>query len=78
MGASESIDAALVLEHMAMKQANGYTLDAIEAKRRSLEGVMVPLRAEWNEQLLKGAGFAQVDCFWRNGNFAGWLAIKGK
>jgi tRNA (cmo5U34)-methyltransferase len=78
LGASESIDAALVLEHLAVKKANGYSTDAIEAKRRSLEHVMVPLTAAWNEQFLKGAGFSQVDCFWRNLNFAGWLAIKGK
>jgi tRNA (cmo5U34)-methyltransferase len=42
----------------------------------ALEGVLVPVTAAWNEQLLKGAGFSQVECFWRWMNFAGWVAVK--
>ena len=44
--------------------------------RASLEGVLVPVTAEWNEAMLHAAGFRQVECFWRWMNFAGWLAIR--
>ena len=41
-----------------------------------LEGVLVPITAKWNEQLLGSAGFKKIDCFYRYLNFAGWIAIK--
>jgi tRNA (cmo5U34)-methyltransferase len=59
-----------------MKGQNGYTEEEINSKRIALEGVLVPVTAKWNEQLLRDAGFNQVECFWRNLNFAGWIAIK--
>ena len=55
---------------------NGYSAEEIERKRLSLEGVLVPVTARMNEDLLRSAGFDQVDCFWRWANFAGWLAIR--
>jgi tRNA (cmo5U34)-methyltransferase len=45
-------------------------------KRKSLEGVLMPLTENWNINLLKETGFKKIDCFWRNLNFAGWIAIK--
>ena len=51
-------------------------VDDIDRKALSLEGVLVPVTAKWNEELLQMAGFRQVDCFWRWMNFAGWIAIK--
>jgi tRNA (cmo5U34)-methyltransferase len=59
-----------------MKSDNGYSQEQIERKRLSLEGVLVPVTAKWNEELLKQAGFKYIDCFWRWMNFAGWIAIK--
>jgi len=50
--------------------------EQIASKRKSLEGVLVPITARWNEDMLKAAGFRKIDCFWRNLNFAGWIAIK--
>jgi len=76
LGASADIDAVMVETYLAMKAANGYTQEQIARKRLSLEGVLVPVTAAWNEELLKQAGFRQVDCFWRWMNFAGWLAVK--
>ena len=58
------------------KREMGYTEEQIERKRLSLEGVMVPITAKWNEELLVKAGFHTVDSFWRWMNFAGWVAIK--
>lgn len=76
LGATAELDAGFVSQHYGMKGANGYTEDQIRRKRLSLEGVLVPVTARWNEELLKMAGFSQVDCFWRWMNFAGWLALK--
>jgi len=76
LGASADIDASLVGAYYDIKRANGYSDDEIERKRLALEGVLVPVTARWNEELLRGAGFREVDCVWRHLNFAAWLAIK--
>jgi tRNA (cmo5U34)-methyltransferase len=76
LGSSASIDNNMVDIYYDLKRANGYTEDQIQRKRLSLEGVLVPLTARWNEEMLQMVGFAEVDCFWRWMNFVGWLAIK--
>jgi len=58
------------------KGENGYTQEQINAKRESLEGVLVPVTESWNRELLTSAGFKHVDAFWRHLNFAGWIGIK--
>lgn len=77
LGSTGVLDALMVETYYDMKRANGYSEDAIQRKRLSLEGVLVPVTAKWNEDLLHGAGFRVVDCFWRWMNFAGWVAVKG-
>ena len=59
----------------AMKQSNGYSPEAVEAKRVALEGVLVPLTARGNEEMLDRAGF-DAERFWQWCNFAGWIAIR--
>ncbi|MBQ1659307.1 MAG: tRNA (cmo5U34)-methyltransferase, partial [Clostridia bacterium] len=59
-----------------IKGEHSYTQEQISAKRKSLEGVLVPITAKWNEQLLGSAGFKKIDCFYRYLNFAGWICIK--
>lgn len=76
IGASAKIDRVMVDIYYKMKADNGYSQDQIERKRLSLEGVLVPMTARWNEEMLGMVGFRQVDCFWRWMNFAGWLAVK--
>lgn len=76
LGADADMDEIMVDLYYRMKAANGYTQEQIERKRLSLEGVLVPVTARWNEELLKMAGFRHVDCFWRWMNFAGWVAVK--
>lgn len=72
----EGTDDLMVDSYYNMKRANGYTDDKIMAKRKSLENVLSPLKAEWNEDMLHEAGFRNVDTFWRCLNFCGWIAIK--
>jgi len=76
LGASAKLDAVMVDVYYDMKREHGYTEDQIQRKRLSLEGVLVPVTARWNEELLQMVGFQQVDTFWRWMNFAGWLAVK--
>lgn len=58
------------------KHRNGYTQEQIQTKRKSLEGVLVPVTEEWNKTLMQQAGFSKIDCFWRCYNFAGFVAVK--
>jgi len=78
LGASARIDASLVDAYYDRKRASGYSDAEIERKRHALEGVLVPVTARWNEDLLRGAGFVEVDCVWRCLNFAAWLAVTGR
>ena len=74
--ASPGIHDVMTSCYHAMKARHGYSQEAIERKRLSLRGVLVPATARWNEDLLRTAGFSQIDCFWRWMNFAGWIAVK--
>jgi tRNA (cmo5U34)-methyltransferase len=70
------VDRAMTDAHHDHKRANGYGEEEIERKRLSLEGVLVPVSAAANEELLRGAGFDAVECVWRCLNFAAWVAVK--
>ncbi len=76
IGMTAPLDRDFVELYYEFKRSAGYTREEIERKRLSLEGVLVPVTARWNEELLKTVGFRQVDCFWRWMNFAGWIAVK--
>jgi tRNA (cmo5U34)-methyltransferase len=76
LGNSPVINKKMVEIYHNMKKKNGYTSEQVERKRLSLEGVLVPITAHWNEDMLKTIGWKSVDCFWRWMNFAGWIAIK--
>jgi tRNA (cmo5U34)-methyltransferase len=77
MGETARLDDLMVKTYLARKQNIGrYTTEEIERKRAALEGVLVPLTERWNLDLMRGAGFRQVDCFWRWMNFAAWVAVK--
>lgn len=76
IGDTAELDNLMVDTYYAMKSDNGYSEEQIQAKRKSLEGVLVPVSAKWNEDLLHSAGFTHVECFYRHLNFAGWIAIK--
>ena len=76
LGATAALNEAMVDLYQEKKKCAGYTREEIETKSLSLEGVLVPLTAQWNEELLYDSGFKAVDCFWRWMNFAGWIAVK--
>lgn len=76
LGANAELDAVEVDLYYGTKREHGYTQEAIDRKRLSLEGVLVPLTARFNEELMREAGFAAVDCIWAWANFRGWIAVK--
>lgn len=76
LGDDNFLDRLLVDTYYQMKGDNGYSQESIATKRKSLEGVLVPVKAAWNEELLRKSGFNRVECFYRDLNFAGWIAIK--
>lgn len=76
LGADAYADRLLVETYLERKGANGYTAEQITSKRRSLEGVLVPVTADWNVDLLRTAGFRHVECYWRHLNFAAWIGVK--
>lgn len=76
LGKDARVDAWMQAHYHAMKAANGYTQEEIDRKALALEGVQVPLSAEWNEDLLIGTGFQGVECLWRWCNFAMWIGVK--
>lgn len=77
LGPTARLDAAFTRLYHDRKREAGYTDEQIERKRLSLEGVLVPVTARWNEELLHSAGLRETDSFWRWGPFAGWLAVRG-
>lgn len=77
LGDDAATNRLFVDAYYAMKGANGYTADQVEAKRRSLEGVLVPLTTAGTEFMLRAEGF-RVSRFWQWCNFSGWLAVKNE
>ena len=71
-----NIEAYLNNIYYNMKKNNNYTNEQIKSKRKSLEGVLVPLTTDFNEDLFRNVGFRRIDMFWKYLNFAGWLLIK--
>ena len=76
LGNSPQMTEMLIDHYHELKHANGYSREAIERKRMSLEGVLVPATAAWNEELLRLSGFHEVECIWRYLNFAAWVGLK--
>lgn len=71
-------DELFVDRYYKIKQENGYTKEQIIAKKKSLEGVLVPNTHTGNIELLENAGFKYVDTFWKCLNFEGYIAVKGE
>lgn len=76
IGTSDIIDEVMVKEYYNIKRENAYTEEQIRTKRKALAGTLVPLTEEWNEQMLRTAGFTKIDTFWRYLNFCGIIAVK--
>jgi len=76
IGSSAKLDQEFIDIYYDIKLQNGYSQEEINRKKFALEGVLVPVTAKWNEEMLMMSGFKDVDCFWRCLNFCGWVAKK--
>lgn len=76
LGSCSELEESFSAGYRSIKARNGYSAEEIDRKREALEGVLVPMAARWNEEMLRSAGFTQVDCFFRWLNFSGWVALK--
>ncbi len=75
-GESDGLNDLFVERYHAYKHSQGYSKLEIAKKREALEKVLIPLKPGKNRDLLAGAGFRQVDIFFKWFNFAGFLAVK--
>lgn len=62
--------------HHDFKRAQGYSEAEIQAKDRSLEGILTPLTDSENTDMLRTAGFSSVYPIFHNTSFDAWLAVK--
>lgn len=76
LGSDAEADDMLVELYHQLKDRNGYSRDEIDRKATALEGVLVPVTARWNEELLRAAGFQTVECVWRCLSFVAWVAVR--
>lgn len=76
LGSDSFTNQMLIETYLSRKGQNGYTAEQIQRKRESLEGVLVPVTADWNLELLRSAGFKNIECYWRHLNFSAWIAVK--
>lgn len=76
LGASADLDDLEVALYHDLKARNGYAREAIDRKALALEGVLVPMTAAFNEDLLRQAGFDSVDVIWAWGPFRAWVALR--
>ena len=58
------------------KISKGYTLNEIKSKQLSLRGILKPFSINGNLDLLKRAGFVDIQPIFQYGLFKGFLAIK--
>ena len=58
------------------KKQKGYSEYEIAAKREALENVLIPYTMEENIEMLKNAGFKDIDIIFRWNNFATFIAFK--
>jgi tRNA (cmo5U34)-methyltransferase len=76
LGEHSTFNRLFIQHYYEMKRRNGYSELEISQKREALENVLVPYRLEENKELLRAAGFRNVDVFFKWYNFCGILALK--
>jgi tRNA (cmo5U34)-methyltransferase len=76
LGNFSQLNNLMVEEYTKFKMENGYSIEQIDRKKLSLEGVLVPVTSDWNQDLLRQAGFTKLDVFWRWMNFEAYVCFK--
>lgn len=76
LGETGQMDDLFVKEYHLMKERNGYSQEEITRKALQLENVLIPVTTSYNMEMLRKAGFREVEIFWKSLNFVGILAIR--
>jgi len=70
------INQLMIELHHQFKKENGYSDLEISQKRNALENVLIPETLEVHKARLKQVGFRHVSCWFKEYNFASFLAVK--
>lgn len=73
---SPEFNRAYIGFYLDFKRRQGYSEIEIAKKREALENVLVPFSVPENLDLLRKAGFSQVETFFQWFNFSGFVARK--
>lgn len=76
IGSTPRFDQMYVELYHELKLKNGLSLDHVMNKARSLRGVQRPNTIEENREMLKEAGFKDIDIFFKWSNFTAFIATK--
>jgi tRNA (cmo5U34)-methyltransferase len=76
LGDGSLFNRLFIERYYSFKRRMGYSELEIAQKREALENVLIPYRLQENRNLLLGAGFREVEVFFKWYNFAGFVAVK--
>lgn len=76
LGESSVLNRLFIQYYYDFKRQHGYSELEISQKREALENVLVPYRLEENRELLRRAGFRNIDVYFKWFNFCGIVAMK--
>lgn len=76
LGEETLLNRLFIKFYYEMKRRNGYSDLEIAQKREALENILIPYRLEENRQLLRDAGFRDIEIFFKWYNFCGLVAVK--
>lgn len=69
-------DKVMIDLYLDFKKSQGYSEFEISQKREALENVLIPYTEEENFQMIKQAGFKNIQTISKMGNFATFIAFK--
>ena len=75
-GADARFNEIINNSYIEWKILNGFTLEEVLTKQRSLQGRMESFSVKGNVELLMRSGFKDIESVWKWGPFEGFLAIK--
>jgi tRNA (cmo5U34)-methyltransferase len=73
---NKKLNKIMIDEYYEFKKKMGYSEYEIARKREALENVLIPYTMEENIEMLKNAGFSEVEVIFRWNNFATFIAFK--
>ncbi len=71
-----NINQLMIDLHHQFKRENGYSELEISQKRNALENVLIPETLETHKARMRQVGFSQASCWFKEYNFASFIAIK--